>query len=150
MRAQFLNGPSVLQSGRRWLYARKHTLVSTAGRRPIRRCLPRETRAVPELATVGARPLRARYLSERARKRAVSGGEELRRASGVLADIEAVPLVSTFTRPSNEQKYALERHPVLIRRVARRLAAEFLVALHGTHVGDLHDDRLAERAGVAW
>ncbi len=43
-------------------------------------------------------------------------------------------------------EYVLDGRAVLVVRVAARLAAPLLVALHGAEVGDLHDDRL-ERAG---
>ena len=39
---------------------------------------------------------------------------------------------------------------MLVRRVALRLAAEFLVALDGAHVRDLDHDRLTERASIVW
>lgn len=38
---------------------------------------------------------------------------------------------------------------MLVRRVACRLGAELLVALRGTHIGDLHDNRLSKRSGIA-
>ncbi len=39
-------------------------------------------------------------------------------------------------------EYVLDGRAVLVVRVALRLAAPLLVALHRAEVGDLHDDRL--------
>lgn len=65
------------------------TLVSARDGRPVRGSLARQACAVPELAAVGALPLRAGHLGERSGECTVSRREELRRSSGVLADIKA-------------------------------------------------------------